>query len=114
LNEEIAGCCNFNIGEKLHFMKDINKFKEDQEYEEVIDGGLGLENFLTLHNDEIHTFEYVIESLIEVCKHDMVQAEQCTFLIHYKGKCEVKKGSYKSLVPYKKELSRRGLTVTIE
>jgi ATP-dependent Clp protease adaptor protein ClpS len=94
-------------------MKDNNKFRENPGFEEVIDGGTGFYNFLTLHNDELHTFEYVIESLIDVCKHDMEQAEQCTYLVHYKGKCEVKKGSYNFLVPYKKELSRRGLTVTI-
>jgi len=94
-------------------MKDMNKFRENPEFEEVIDKGSDYHNFLTLHNDELHTFEYVIESLIEVCKHDMEQAEQCTYLIHYKGKCDVKKGAYNFLVPYKKELSRRGLTVTI-
>ena len=66
-----------------------------------------------MHNDEIHTFEYVIESLIEVCNHNTEQAEQCTFLVHYKGKCDVKKGHFESLIPFKKELSRRGLRVTI-
>jgi ATP-dependent Clp protease adaptor protein ClpS len=95
-------------------MKDINKLKESQQFEEVIDSGAGVINFLTLHNDEIHTFEYVIESLIEVCDHDMEQAEQCTYLVHYRGRCDVKKGNFKFLNPMKKELSRRGLTVTIE
>lgn len=95
-------------------MKDVNKFRENPEFEEVLDSGKGIVNFLTLHNDEIHTFEYVIESLIEVCDHDMEQAEQCTYLVHYRGKCDVKKGNYKYLNPMKKELSRRGLTVTID
>ena len=95
-------------------MKDINKLKESQQFEEVIDSGAGVVNFLTLHNDEIHTFEYVIESLIEVCDHDMEQAEQCTYLVHYRGRCDVKKGNFKFLNPMKKELARRGLTVTIE
>jgi ATP-dependent Clp protease adaptor protein ClpS len=94
-------------------MKDSSRFRENPEFEEVIDSGRDYHNFLTLHNDELHTFEYVIESLIEVCKHDMEQAEQCTYLVHYKGKCDVKKGTYNFLVPYKKELSRRGLRVTI-
>jgi ATP-dependent Clp protease adaptor protein ClpS len=94
-------------------MKNISKYKENPEFEDVIDSGSGFLNFLTLHNDELHTFEYVIESLIEVCQHDMEQAEQCTYLVHYKGRCDVKKGSYNSLVPFRKELSRRGLTVTI-
>jgi ATP-dependent Clp protease adaptor protein ClpS len=94
-------------------MKNSNQVKENPGFEEVVDSGSGYSKFLTLHNDELHTFEYVIESLIDVCQHDMEQAEQCTYLVHYKGKCDVKKGSYNSLVPYKKELSRRGLTVTI-
>ena len=94
-------------------MKNIDKLKENQDLEAVIDGKPGLINFLTLHNDEIHTFEYVIESLIEVCNHNMEQAEQCTFLVHYKGKCDVKKGQFNLLVPFKKELARRGLRVSI-
>lgn len=95
-------------------MNDRNTYREHPEFEEVLDSGLGFDNHLTLHNDEIHTFEYVIESLMEVCDHNMEQAEQCTYLVHYKGKCDVKKGAYNALVPYKKELSRRGLKVTIE
>ena len=95
-------------------MEEFNKIRENQELEEVLDRGLGYKNFLTLHNDDLHTFEYVIESLIEVCDHNMEQAEQCTYLIHYRGKCDVKKGSYDFLSPFKKELSRRGLTVTID
>jgi len=70
--------------------------------------------WLVLHNDEVNTFEYVIESLVEVCEHDQVQAEQCTFIVHYKGKCDVKNGSFTSLKPIKDELARRGLTVTID
>jgi ATP-dependent Clp protease adaptor protein ClpS len=72
------------------------------------------ERFLTLHNDDVHTFDYVIESLIEVCAHDPVQAEQCTFIVHYKGKCDVMKGPGNFLEPMREDLSQRGLTVTIE
>lgn len=95
-------------------MKDMSKYRENPDFDEVMDSGIGNESFLTLHNDDIHTFEYVIESLIEVCNHDMEQAEQCTYLIHYKGKCDVKKDCYKKLLPLKKELSRRGLTASID
>ncbi len=94
-------------------MKDLGKTRVRPELENEKTGGEGNISFLTLHNDDIHTFEYVIESLIEVCNHDTEQAEQCTYLVHYKGKCDIKKGSYNYLLPYKKELSRRGLTVTI-
>ena len=50
------------------------------------------ENKLVLYNDDVNTFDFVIESLIEVCKHTLEQAEQCTMLVHYKGKCTVKTG----------------------
>ncbi len=69
---------------------------------------------LIVYNDDFNTFDHVIESLIKVCKHDPVQAEQCTFLIHYKGKCSVKKGSYEVLEPMCTALLERGLTAEIE
>ena len=72
------------------------------------------ENSLILYNDDIHTFDYVIESLVDVCEHNTVQAEQCTFIIHYKGKCDVKKGSYDFLKPMKDCLIERGLNATID
>jgi ATP-dependent Clp protease adaptor protein ClpS len=69
---------------------------------------------LIVYNDDFNTFDFVIESLIKVCKHDPVQAEQCTFLIHYKGKCSVKRGSYEELEPMCTALLERGITAEIE
>jgi ATP-dependent Clp protease adaptor protein ClpS len=69
---------------------------------------------IILYNDDFNTFDFVIESLIKVCKQDAIQAEQCTFLVHYKGKCSVKKGSYEELEPYCTALLERGLTAEIE
>lgn len=69
---------------------------------------------IILYNDDFNTFDFVIESLIKVCKHDVIQAEQCTFLVHYKGKCSVKKGSYEELEPICTALLERGLTAEIE
>jgi ATP-dependent Clp protease adaptor protein ClpS len=71
------------------------------------------ERTLILFNDDVNTFDYVIDSLVEVCDHDVVQAEQCAYLVHYTGKCEVKNGSYDQLKPMRIELSRRGLSVAI-
>ncbi|MCS3870042.1 ATP-dependent Clp protease adaptor protein ClpS [Chryseobacterium ginsenosidimutans] len=68
---------------------------------------------LVLHNDDIHTFDYVIDSLIEVCKHTLEQAEQCTMLVHYKGKCTVKTGSIDILKPMHDKLISRQLTSEI-
>jgi len=72
------------------------------------------ENFLILHNDDVHTFDYVIDALIEICEHGYEQATQCTFLVHYKGKCDVKKGSFASLKPMKDALIERELNATID
>ncbi|ANF52410.1 Clp protease ClpS [Chryseobacterium glaciei] len=68
---------------------------------------------LILHNDDIHTFDYVIDSLIEVCKHTLEQAEQCTMLVHYKGKCTVKTGSMDIVKPMHEKLISRELTSEI-
>lgn len=75
---------------------------------------VGKERFLILHNDDVHTFDYVIESLIKVCELEPVQAEQCTYLVHYKGKCDVKKGDLTFLKPFKLGLLERGLEATID
>ncbi len=68
---------------------------------------------LVLHNDDVHTFDYVIDSLIEVCKHTLEQAEQCTILVHFKGKCTVKTGSLDLLKPMHEKLLSRELTSEI-
>lgn len=71
------------------------------------------EKELILFNDEVNTFEYVIESLIDVCGHDPFQAEQCALTAHNNGKCGIKTGSYDTLKPYFDEMTNRELTVTI-
>lgn len=68
---------------------------------------------LVLHNDDVHTFDYVIDSLIEICKHTLEQAEQCTLLVHFKGKCTVKTGSLDLLKPMHEKLLSRELTSEI-
>jgi ATP-dependent Clp protease adaptor protein ClpS len=69
---------------------------------------------LILFNDDIHSFDFVIETLVEVCDHEPYQAEQCTFITHFKGRCAVKSGTYSDLKPKSDEMIRRGLTVSIE
>ena len=69
---------------------------------------------LVLHNDDINTFEYVMESLVEVCEHSNTQAEQCAMIAHYKGKCDIMKGSLSALRKVRAELADRGLKTTIE
>jgi ATP-dependent Clp protease adaptor protein ClpS len=69
---------------------------------------------LIVWNDEVNSFDHVINTLIEVCKHTTTQAEQCTMLIHYKGKCDVKKGSFATLRPMAEAIIDRGIQATIE
>lgn len=67
-----------------------------------------------LYNDEYNTFDFVIETLIDVCEHDPNQAEQCALITHFKGKCDAKSGTYTELKPIEQELTNRGLTAAIE
>jgi len=71
------------------------------------------EKKLVIFNDEVNTFDFVINSLMDVCKHEMMQAEQCTLIIHYKGKCAVKNGEFDTLEPMCSALLDRGLTAEI-
>jgi ATP-dependent Clp protease adaptor protein ClpS len=72
------------------------------------------ERYLILHNDEVHTFDYVIDALVDVCDHQREQAEQCAMITHFKGKCDVKKGATSVLRSKRSELSNRGLIATID
>jgi len=69
---------------------------------------------LIIYNDDVNSFDFVIETLIAVCGHDPLQAEQCTLIIHFKGRCEVKGGSFDELKPLKDEIIDRGISATIE
>ena len=69
---------------------------------------------LIVWNDEVNTFEWVIETLIEVCSHSYEQAEQCSYIIHFHGKYAVKKGSFDDLKPQCEAIIDRGINATIE
>lgn len=71
------------------------------------------EHDLVVFNDDINTFEHVTKVLIKVCKHSQEQAEQCTLIIHYKGKCAVKKGSKKQLKPMCQSILDAGIQAAI-
>lgn len=72
-----------------------------------------LESVIVLYNDEVNTFDWVIEALIEICDHKLEQAQQCAMITHYKGKCEVLSGSFDELRPKCDALQRRGLSAEI-
>lgn len=89
----------------------IKKEEKDNAAVDVLDD---MGAVLIVWNDDVNTFDWVIESLITVCDHTLEQAEQCTLLIHHKGKCDVKRASYEDLVPMKDALHDRGLSVDIQ
>ncbi|MDD2635286.1 MAG: ATP-dependent Clp protease adaptor ClpS [Bacteroidales bacterium] len=92
-------------------MKENQNIKKPSKKE---DFGINKDRYLILYNDNTNTFDYVISCLIEVCDHDIIQAEQCAFITHHKGKCDIKKGDYKSLKPMRITLIDKGLKVTID
>jgi ATP-dependent Clp protease adaptor protein ClpS len=69
---------------------------------------------LIVWNDDVNTFEWVIETLIDVCGHSPEQAEQCSYFIHYKGKYAVKNGEYDELKPMCDAITERGIGATVE
>lgn len=86
-------------------LEELVEIQEDQGTEDPRD--------LIVYNDDFNTFEHVTQTLIKICKHDMHQAEQCTWLIHYKGKCAVKKGIYEELKPMREGISDAGIKAAI-
>ncbi|MFC5044275.1 ATP-dependent Clp protease adaptor ClpS [Aquimarina hainanensis] len=70
-------------------------------------------NEIVLYNDDVNTFDHVIETLIYTCEHTPLQAEQCALLVHYTGKCTVKTGNYDDLVPRCSKLLEEGLSAEI-
>ncbi|RZJ25978.1 MAG: ATP-dependent Clp protease adaptor ClpS [Flavobacterium sp.] len=74
---------------------------------------VALNNEIIIYNDDVNTFDHVIETLIRVCSHTAEQAEQCALIIHYKGKCTVKTGAMKELVPQCTMLLDAGLSAEI-
>jgi ATP-dependent Clp protease adaptor protein ClpS len=74
---------------------------------------VGINNEIVLFNDDVNTFDHVIDTLIRVCNHDELQAEQCALLVHYKGKCIVKTGTFDELKPQCSLLLEAGLSAEI-
>ncbi len=69
---------------------------------------------LIIFNDDVNTFDHVIDCLVKYCEHTPEQAEQCALIIHFKGKCAVKHGSSTELKPICEALTQHGLSATLE
>jgi ATP-dependent Clp protease adaptor protein ClpS len=87
----------------------IPEVLEAVETDIITDKGL----VLMLYNDDHNTFDFVIDALVEVADIEPEQAEQITLIVHFKGKCDVKRGSLENLKPICGELQRRGLTARL-
>jgi ATP-dependent Clp protease adaptor protein ClpS len=69
---------------------------------------------IVLYNDDINTFDHVINCLVKICDHEPLQAEQCAWIVHLNGKCSVKSGIYEEMEPICLQLMNKGLSVKIE
>lgn len=88
----------------------ISENTETEVLEETVETEL---RSLVVFNDDVNTFDWVIDTLIEVCDHTPHQAEQCTIIIHFKGKCRVKEGEFEELAAMRTEICRRGISAEV-
>ncbi len=79
----------------------------------LLEEKVSTQNEIVLYNDDVNTFNHVIDTLVEFCDHSTIQAEQCAHLVHYKGKCAVKVGSYNELKPIYSALVDKGLSAEL-
>ncbi len=101
MNSKIYNSKNYDNPQR-EYEKDVDVLEREDEVYKLI-----------LWNDDVNTFDDVIEALIEICEHTLEQAQQCTFLVHYKGKCTVKTGDLEKLKPMHQKLLSRSLTSEI-
>ena len=90
-------------------MSTIEKTQEEVSVQELV----GVNNEIVLYNDDVNTFDHVIDTLMRVCEHTSEQAEQCAILVHYKGQCTVKTGAFNELKPQCTQLLEAGLSAEI-
>ncbi len=93
----------------IEFTRQTETQSQSVALEELID-----EYNLVLYNDDVNTFDHVINCLIRICKHEMMEAEQCTWIVHVNGKCKVRNGSFEELEGMCIQMMNEGLSVKIE
>ena len=91
-------------------MSTIEKIKEEVLVEELV----SLNNEIVLYNDDVNTFDHVIETLIRVCNHEALQAEQCAWIVHTNGKCLVKTGTLDEVQTMCLKLVNQGLSAKVD
>ncbi|REG99767.1 ATP-dependent Clp protease adaptor ClpS [Flavobacterium aquicola] len=90
-------------------MSTIEKVKEKTREKEVT----SMNNEIIVYNDDVNTFDHVIDTLVRVCDHTLIQAEQCSLIVHFNGKCTVKTGEYEKLKIQCTGLLEAGLSAEI-
>lgn len=90
-------------------MSDKSLYQEDTQTDVLDDKG----HEIILFNDDVNTFDHVIACLVRICQHEAEQAEQCAWLVHFNGKCSVKRGSLLDLKPRCQALQQEGLSATL-
>ncbi|MCC5915761.1 MAG: ATP-dependent Clp protease adaptor ClpS [Cryomorphaceae bacterium] len=91
----------------------IPYFSTETETLEVVETETSQGFNIVLFNDDVNTFDWVISCLVQICKHELEQAEQCAYIVHYRGKCDVKSGTYEELEPMCTALLDSGLSAEI-
>ena len=88
--------------------------KTKEQVESKVESILAKPYVLFLENDDYNSFDWVITCLMKVCKHEYEQANQCAYIVHHKGICDVKYGDFETISTMKEKLQSAGLSVTIE
>lgn len=101
------------MGSYAFFKIKSNQPKEEPISEPEVELASEKEHYIILFNDDVNTFQHVIETLVQVCDHSYEQAEQCAYIVHFKGKCTVKTGDLKDLVPRCTLLLEAGLSAEV-
>ena len=91
----------------------MNNTKEKVLEDVAVHSQTSKQNEIVLYNDDVNTFDHVIEVLMTACDHTPLQAEQCSLIVHYNGKCTVKTGDYDDLKPRCSKLLQEGLSAEI-
>ena len=87
--------------------------KEKIQEKVLVEEAVSFDNEIVMYNDDVNTFDHVIDTLMKVCKHSSEQAEQCSLIVHYKGKCTVKTGPIDELTSQCSALLEAGLSAEI-
>lgn len=92
----------------------VNSGRPEEEVQQEVDTLIDEGNVLVLYNDDHNTFDYVIKCLVEICDHTPIQAEQCAYIVHFNGKCDVLHGEESKLDLCCRLLNLKGLSAVIE